>query len=49
MTDAVSLGSLTKVWAGKGEARPGRKAYPTRSRLVITGHHSLTRREGEDG
>jgi hypothetical protein len=23
MTDAVSLGSLTKVWAGKGEARPG--------------------------
>ena len=49
MTDAVGLASLAEAWAGKGEARPGRWAYPTRSRLVITGHHSLARREGEDG
>jgi hypothetical protein len=48
MTDAVSLASLADMRASQGNAHPARQAYPTRSRLVKMGHHSLTRREGED-
>jgi hypothetical protein len=49
MTDSVSLTSPGDMQAGQDELRPARQTYSTRSRLVKMGHHSLTRREGEDG
>jgi len=49
MMDAVSLASLGYMEAREGEVRPAQQTYSTSSRLVITVHHSLTRKEGEDG
>jgi len=49
MTDAVDLASFLDLRDGQGNARSGQREYSTRSRLVITVHHSLTRKEGEDG